>query len=287
MNAYAAPLMKLTEQLIEPALAAWLALERSNMKLTDETWNQIIDEESQARGIESPYIRHVSRRSIERVLEFISEPPALTDEQWARLRTEFGTGGSTIHRWLCRADIDRVLSRRPASAPDPVDCEQISSREWVPKSPVHEPAPQQDDAAVIEEAARLGNETYYPKPTMWREYPNSSKQDWRRVARAIFSIARRGMVPASELESAKIDWGVLAAENVSLQNKLARLTHAPKPTKQERVTVTRMGASEHVFVEFDGKIIYQFDDHEDEENDAEFHAKRYAAGLRQELEETK
>ena len=103
----------------------------------------------------------------------------------------------------------------------------------------------------------------------------------------ILAIARRGMVPTSELESAKIDWGVLAAENVSLQNKLARLTHAPKPTKQERVTVTRMGASEHVFVEFDGKIIYQFDDHEDEENDAEFHAKRYAAGLRQELEETK
>ena len=66
-----------------------------------------------------------------------------------------------------------------------------------------------------------------------------------------------------------------------------RLTAAPEPTKQERVTVTRMGASEHVFVEFDGKIIYQFDDHEDEENDAEFHAKRYAAGLRQELEETK
>ena len=74
---------------------------------------------------------------------------------------------------------------------------------------------------------------------------------------------------------------------VKLDRVLARLTAAPKSTKQERVTVTRMGASEHVFVEFDGKIIYQFDDHEDEENDAEFHAKRYAAGLRQELEETK
>ena len=69
--------------------------------------------------------------------------------------------------------------------------------------------------------------------------------------------------------------------------EVAALKAQADPTKQERVAVTRMGASEHVFVEFDGKIIYQFDDHEDEENDAEFHAKRYAAGLRLELEETK
>ena len=72
-----------------------------------------------------------------------------------------------------------------------------------------------------------------------------------------------------------------------LEAEVAALKAQVEPTKQERVAVTRMGASEHVFVEFDGKIIYQFDDHEDEENDAEFHAKRYAAGLRLELEETK
>ena len=172
-----------------------------------------------------------------------------------------------------------------------------------------EPVPQQDDAAVRREAVEY-----------WKTLHLNSALIPIGEINGILAIARRDMVPASELESAKIDWGVLAAENVSLQNKLAerytlgevekamrnvnqtgwvvdendrvkrvlaRLTHAPEPTKQERVTVTRMGASEHVFVEFDGKIIYQFDDHEDEENDAEFHAKRYAAGLRQELEETK
>ena len=63
-----------------------------------------------------------------------------------------------------------------------------------------------------------------------------------------------------------------------LEAEVAALKAQADPTKQERVAVTRMGASEHVFVEYD---------HEDEENDAEFHAKRYAAGLRLELEETK
>jgi hypothetical protein len=70
------------------------------------------------------------------------------------------------------------------------------------------------------------------------------------------------------------------AESV-INNRRARLAQADKPrTPAERVTVERMGASEHVFVDLDGVPVYQFDG----EDDAFKHAERYAAGLRAELE---
>jgi hypothetical protein len=58
------------------------------MKMTDKIWEEIVDEESQALGVEATYIRLVSRRSIDKVLASISEQGTLEAvekairEQW-------------------------------------------------------------------------------------------------------------------------------------------------------------------------------------------------------------
>jgi hypothetical protein len=103
-----------------------LALERSNMRLTDETWNQIIDEESQTMRVEAPYIRRVSRRSIERVLGSIPEQ-GLTDKDLVTLEAiknradreypaSIGNQGAWL--WVMSA-VSGILSSHPAPAPGP------------------------------------------------------------------------------------------------------------------------------------------------------------------------
>ena len=67
--------------------------------MTDKIWEEIVDEESQALGVEATYIRLVSRRSIDKVLASISEQGTLTDaelvswidENWLkRCKNSFG-----------------------------------------------------------------------------------------------------------------------------------------------------------------------------------------------------
>ena len=117
------------------------------MKLTDETWNQIIDEESQTIGIEAPYIRRVSRRSIERVLGSIPEQ-GLTDKDLATLEAiknradreypaSIGNQGAWL--WVMSA-VSGILSSHPAPAPEPVS----TSGTMVDEARIPQPAPQQE-----------------------------------------------------------------------------------------------------------------------------------------------
>jgi hypothetical protein len=103
------------------------------MKLTDETWNQIIDEESQTIGIEAPYIRRVSRRSIERVLGSIPEQ-GLTDKDLATLEAiknradreypaSIGNQGAWL--WVMSA-VSGILSSHPAPAPEPTKQKRVT-----------------------------------------------------------------------------------------------------------------------------------------------------------------
>jgi hypothetical protein len=96
------------------------------MKLTDETWEQIIDEESQARGIAEQLIQRVSRQSIERVLGSIPEQ-GLTDKDLATLEAiknradreypaSIGNQGAWL--WVMSA-VSGILSSHPAPAPEP------------------------------------------------------------------------------------------------------------------------------------------------------------------------
>jgi len=97
------------------------------------------------------------------------QPEALTDEQWDTILVVLAN--AIRWSWVPTTTVMHMkaeLARRPAPAPEPVEYEQISSREWVPKSPAPEPdsafgtmvdkaripqpAPQQDDAAVRKES---------------------------------------------------------------------------------------------------------------------------------------
>lgn len=86
------------------------------MKLTNEMWEQIIDEESQARGIEAPHIQRVSRRSIERVLSAVPETGKLTTEEMKRVQDMIFMYTATRIGSTAIDDIARLLSRRPAPA---------------------------------------------------------------------------------------------------------------------------------------------------------------------------
>ena len=162
------------------------------MKLTDETWNQIIDEESQTIGIEAPYIRRVSRRSIERVLGSIPEQ-GLTDKDLATLEAiknradreypaSIGNQGAWL--WVMSA-VSGILSSHPAPAPEP----DSAFGTMVDEARIPQPTPQQDDAVVVEEVWRLvyGNQRRVPL------HPDHIAN----VTRAIEFI-RRGMVPRTE-----------------------------------------------------------------------------------------
>ena len=208
------------------------------MKLTDETWNQIIDEESQTMRVEAPYIRRVSRRSIERVLGSIPEQ-GLTDKDLATLEAiknradreypaSIGNQGAWL--WVMSA-VSGVLSRHPTPAPEP----DSAFGTMVDEARIPQPTPQQDDAVVVEEVWRLvyGNQRRVPL------HPDHIAN----VTRAIEFI-RRGMVPRTEgtytldeVEKAMRNvnqTGWVVDENDRVKRVLARLTAALKPTKQER-----------------------------------------------------
>jgi hypothetical protein len=95
--------MELTREQIGNACHAWLqkAMEASKSV-------RVLDPEEVIEAV-TPHVQYAA----------IPETGALTEEQWNQLRTEFGTGESTVHRWLCRSDIERVLSSRPSPTPAP------------------------------------------------------------------------------------------------------------------------------------------------------------------------
>ena len=189
------------------------------MELTKEMWNDMSA---------SPYTGYMyaTRGSVARVLASIPEPGALTDGEWRVI--ENGVDQPTLRK------LRSILARRPAPAPEPnitnVPGNQpptVSSGEMSPTSFVDQSAPQQDDAAVVEEMCKAADDCT-------ESYPNFEYCGMR----AALAVARRDMVSIEAVEKAmRGQWAFPAIQNMDewIAGVLARLIVPKPPSKQERV----------------------------------------------------
>jgi hypothetical protein len=151
---------------------------------------------------------------------------------------------------------------------------------------------QDADVAIVDEMINAFHDMRLP--------PNDA---WRICMKSALAVARRGMYSNEQMthvvdmldELVSACWSnkrggglesyvppdILQANVIELVEEMRVRLSQPAP--KERVTVERMGASEHVIVYLDGNCIAQFDDVVGVIQDAEIYAQEYADDIRAKL----